>query len=450
MILHLVGQLKMLLNVRSIIVVPRRFVQALYVSKSKALGNVRALIPTLDYEYYLKNRCEFEENIRRRGLIDQINIVKIYDQWERHKEAESRKVSIHKRLTKLLKSIDKINSEKTENQSSIEKLIQEVRGLRQELKCVTKQFDEIDEEFNNKFLELPNKLLPMTPDEPQIIFSHGQNSAKTNNVHHLSYQHMIEYINETCYYLQNEAAEFDRILTTNTLKYFQSQGFQQLSNPDFAKTIIVEIAGVPLHNLYEIEQNFDERCTNLLHLVGTGSPLSILGCIAKARVEKEHMPVQFVFTGKMYQPTNKNDHGLFDVVQSTAIQVFMAGSDTQMAEKFEITEKLLIQMFESIDIHFRVIHLPANQLKSAECFATQIQMYSPSLQKYIEIGRLSYYDEFISKRLRFNCGGTITTQFYKPHIIGGTICNITKCLGIALETYSGCIPKTILQKNFIE
>lgn len=442
----------MLLKAYSIVFIPRRFVQALFVSKRNAEGNLRALYPILDHKNHLENRREFEDNIKRRGLDNQINIVQLYDQWERYKAAECRKESIEKRRTQLTKLITKTKAKNTEigNESSIEDMVKEARQLRVEYKNVCDNFDEIDDEFNNNFLDLPNKLLATTPDKPQEVLSHGSYSANNHSSHHLNYKHLIEYINEKFYYLQKDAAEFDRIVPEKISKHFQRNGFNLLSNPDFTKTVIVEGGGVALDDLYEIKHVFHEKCSNLVHLVGSGSWLSFLGYIAKTKIEKELLPMQYVSTGKMYRSTEQNECGLYDVVQSTAVQVFLAGTESQMTANFEIVLDLFIQIFKSIDIHFRVTHVPASQLRRTECFATQIEMYSPSLQQYIEIGRLSHYGDFISKRLRFQCERDETNTQYKPHIIGGTVCNVTKCLAIALETYNGVIPNSILMENFLK
>lgn len=436
----------MFLKVQSLVFVPRRFVQALFVSHRNAEANVRALIPILDHKNFLENRHELEENIRRRGLGNQINIATLYDQWEQYIEADSRKVAIEKQRSNLSKLIVKAKSEKAD--SSIDDLLQEARGLRDEYKSACDRFYEIDEEFNNNFLELPNKLLSITPDEAQVIFSHGLNSAKIEHTaHHLEHKHLIDYISETIYYLKKEAAHFDHILPNILIDQFRKHGFDQLSNPDFAKTVTVEGGGTALKNLYEIPQDYNKRCTNLLHLVGSGSWLSFLGFIAKLKIEKELLPMQFVSTGKIYRPTNGNTRGLFDVVQSTAVQVFLAGTETQMTEKFHTVLEFIIQIFKQLDIHFRVVHAPASQLHPTERFATRIEMYSPILEEYIEIGRLSQYGDIISKRLRFLCERDETHTHYKPHIIGGTVCNVTKFLAIILETHNGIIPNEILTQN---
>lgn len=443
----------MLLKVKPLVCVPRRFVQALFVSQRNAVGNLRALWPIFDYKNRLENRAELEVNIKRRGLLNKIDINNLYAQWTLYKSHETRKDVIEKRRAQLSKTIGKLKSAKSlsaEEHANVEKYQQEARSLRSEYEDACQRFYEIEENFNNSFLALPNQLLPNTSDELQIVHSHRtQYAGTTKTQHHLQYEHCIEFINDYgLYFLRNEASIFDLHFPLNCLDYFQQNGFIQFRNPDFAKTIIIEGAGHTLDSVYEITHDFHENCSNLVHLVGNGCWLSFLGFIAKIKADKALLPMQFVTTGKIYQPTSTNNNfGLFDAVQSTAVQIFLAGTEKQMKDKFDETLELISQIYKSIDIHFRIVHMPANQLQSAACFGARIEMYSPHLEKYIEIGNLSNYSDYISRRLRFQCEKDETNSYYKPHILSGTVCNVTKLLAIILETHDGTIPKSILTRE---
>lgn len=441
----------MILEVRALYNIPRRFVQALYVSRSNALNNSQVLQPILDYKNRLKNRDALKEDLKRRRLAELINVDEICDQWEIYKTTESRIKTLEKKGTKLKKLIMKL--EVTDNLSDKQQIRlidqqKEARALSKEYATTCDSFEDIRDRLNLNFLTLPNKLLANTPNELHIIRSHGEKSTETQCEHHLIYHNLIEYIDDKTYYLKNEASKFDQMFQLKCLDYFRHHEFEQFSNYDFARTVIIEGAAVPLETIYQIPHNLNEKFTNLVHLVGGGSWLSFLGFIANMQVAKEVFPMQMVSIGKAYQPTNSNDFGLFSTAQSTAIQLFLAGSEEAMNEKFQSTLDLIIQLFESIDIHFRVVHVAANQLESAECFATRIEMFSPHLQNYMEIGRLSHYGDFISNRLRFRCETNKKNEQMQPHIVGGTLCNVAKLLAIILETHDGSIPNAIFTNDF--
>ncbi|XP_031639244.1 uncharacterized protein LOC116351298, partial [Contarinia nasturtii] len=287
----------MFLKTKCFIFTSRRFVQALYIKKQNSWSNVKTLHPKFDFEYRLGNPIELEKNITRRGLETQINIKQIRDQWQKYKNSKFSLETIEKQRLHLQLLISKSKTEGTCD-AIIDKYLKEARALRIDFKSACDENDQ----FHNDFLELPNKLSSNTPDEPEIVFNFGINSTKVHP-HHLTYDYLIEYVSETAYYLQNEAATFDHIFSKNVLNFLSSHGFIQFINPDFAKTSIIEAGGVSLKRLFEIKHNFHENCTNLVHLVGNGSWLSFLGFIAKTRVDEAILPMKYVTTGQIYRST---------------------------------------------------------------------------------------------------------------------------------------------------
>lgn len=417
------------------------------------------LWPIASYKHRLKNRQEIEDNIKRRKLIDQINITELYAKWELYKSAKSEKDNIEAQQNQLKKTIAKLKENKLVNDNeqsvlnrNIQEMLENIGQLQKTLNNSRKSFRDIHEQFNSIFLSLPNKLSTSTPDQEKIVHEFGRKPDENDDdqhKHHLSYSKLIKFIDKNSYYLQNEAATFDYTFTLKCLDYFRRHNFGQFNNCDFIRTIILDSVAEPLDNVYEVQHSFDENNKNLLHLTGGGSWLSYLGCITLSKIDKPHLPLRSVSSGRIYRPTIKNDAGLFDVTQSTGVQILLADFDVCINERFQTTLKLIIDMYEAIGIHFRVVYVPAHQLCKSECFTARIEMYSASQQRYIEIGNLSHFGDFLSHRLRFQCEGAEKATQHKPHIILGTVCNVTKLLGIILETHNGTIPHTILNHALV-
>lgn len=436
----------MILRVRAVSYISSRpYVQALMANQGHTSAEMKAVSP----RWRLKNRNEIEENVKRRGLLHQINVPDLYEHWEMYKSSERKKEAIEKRRAQLIQLIIELNNAETlsaEQKTSHQSNRNEARMLHREYEKVCQSHRDIRKQFLDHFLALPNKLLQHTPDELEIALIVGQKSNENPSKHHLSYDHLIDYYNEKMFYLKSDAATFDTTFPLKCLDYFRRHGFVQFYNPDFSKTFIVEGAAVSLEQFYEVEHSRNESL-NSVHLVGGGSWLSFLGFMAKHKFEEQELPMQLVSTGRKYVPTNSNDSGLFDVAQSTMVQLFLAGTEQEMNDKFNTTLDLMIQLYRAIDIHFRVVNVPANQLELAECFATRIEMFSQYFQNYYEIGRISFYGDHISKRLLFECNRN-REKF--PRILGATVCNVTKLLAIILETHDGKIPKTIVANQFLK
>lgn len=62
-------------------------------------------------------------------------------------------------------------------------------------------------------------------------------------------------------------------------------------------------------------------------------------------------------------------------------------------------------------------------------------MFSPSLGVFIEVGNLSMYDDYLSKRLmlKYEDGGDLENLF----VTSGTFLNVTKAIGCIIEQTEG-------------
>lgn len=410
------------------------------------------LWPIASYKHRLKDRQEIEENIRRRKLVNQINLNELYDKWALYKNAKSDREKIEVRQNQLRKTIADLKNKNTMNadeQNVLTGSYQEIVRLQKTMTTMRKAFNEIHERFNSSFLALPNKLSPNTPEREHIVHEFGTKPEPNTEQcqHHLSHASLITFIDENQYFLQGDAAAYDSTFASKCLSYFRRHNFSQFINCDFIRTIVLESVAEPLENVYEVQHSFDEKTKNLVHLTGGGSWLSYLGCVTLSKIDKSHLPLRSVSCGRIYRPTTPNDAGLFDVTQSTGVQVLLSDFDVCIDERFESTLKLYIDMYEDIGIHFRVVHVPAEQLRKSACFTARIEMYSVSQRRYIEIGSLSHFGDFVSHRLRFQCEGAEKATQHKPHLILGTVCDATKLLGIILETHNGIIPPNILDKR---
>lgn len=444
--------LRALLCTKNVLFLPRRYVQALYVNSKTLKGNVKILTPILDFEARFANPEEIKENLKRRELSSSFNVDDLLAQWNIYTSIMSKKQeSEHqqKEISKLLKEAKKTMSKKPTKteKDTIRKYKVELETLQKDLQDLEDNFAEADLRFVNNFLSLPNELHDMTPQEVKIISSFGTKVDEYRQ-NHLAYENVIEYYDDKVYYLKGDAAKFDHTLANRCNNHFQKHQFVQFSNPDFAKTVVVEGAGMDLNDVYEIPHEYDAHHTNLSHLVGNGSMLSFLGFIVALRTYGTLLPFHWVASGKTYNLNSRDDFSLYNTCQSNTVQIFQAGTKDEMLQIFEKTFDVMVQFFSKLDVHFRTVHVPARDLHSSECLAAKIEMYSPHLQKYVEVGNLKYYSNYISKRLFF---AYIIDEKNKiidfPHIISGTACNVTRMLAIILETHNGIIPKKLLDES---
>lgn len=435
-----------LLRVNIVFCSSRRFYQALYVSNKKNQKNVRILTPILDFEQRLANPKELEENLKRRQIP--FNVEDLLAQWDIYSSLKAKIREIGDLQAETTRLLQQSKNDQTQKQREDNKRLytMQLETLRQDVKGCINSLDDVEEKFVNCFLSLPNEIQSSTPVQREMVVDFGT-KIEDQRQHHLSYENAIELYDNSAYYLHGDAAKFHNKFAFHCLHFFRRHNFIDFANPDFAKTILLEGAGMALNQFYEVAHEYDYHHTNLIHLVGNGSMLSFLGYILMLQVYPSYLPIQWITVGRTYHCIKQTDYSLYNATQSSTVQIFQAGTEEQMINKFDDTINIITHMLQELNIHFRIVKIPANELHPAASLTVTVEMYSPNTKEYIEVGNLSYYGDYISKRLLFSHikdRKTLSVDF--PHIVSGTVCNITRLLAIILETYNGVIPSQLFEE----
>ncbi|KAJ8968973.1 hypothetical protein NQ314_002005 [Rhamnusium bicolor] len=226
-----------------------------------------------------------------------------------------------------------------------------------------------------------------------------------------------------------------------TLNYFRQSlldsAYTQFSNPDFCRSVIVEGCGdnhEEASKFFTIEEHDESKDDiNRLHLCGAASLYAFMAYFTKHSVQQTYFPLKYFSLGKKYQPFNsKLPKNLFNLSQEAVLNIFVA-----TLEEVDILEEItneIITLYESLGYHFRLTLLPANELEKSESLRLSIQMYSNYLESYVEVGNVSFYESYLSKRLLFTYSVDKVRTY--PKVISGTLLNVPKLLGCVLENNS--------------
>lgn len=429
------------LHPKSLSVLSRRYVQALYVSPEKANKNVAVLVPHMKVEEKLSDLSRLESTLKRRNCQTNLSdVCKLRDMVKtlktRHNAIENRR----KELTKSFHELKESTASLIEKDNLKRKIELEGQVWREESRNIRMTLSSVEEQFINEFLNLPNEIDESTTDEAKIIesFSSSEHSFEVTKPH-LAAVDQVEFYDKTAFYLKDNAAEFDLNFPFRCIEHFRRHNFIQFSNPDFAKSLIVEGGAVDLNDVYEVKHISHETCSNVLHLVGSASMLSFLGFVTKLHVFPTQLPFRWISHGRLYSAKDNDMPGLFGAHQRTAVQVFMADKIDAECNLFEHTLELTQKVYEALDVQFRLVQVAASELEPAESRKIRIEMFSRELNRFIEVGHLSDYRDYISHRLLFCFEEDGISKF--PRIIGGTLFDITKILAILIGNNNGNLQK---------
>lgn len=152
--------------------------------------------------------------------------------------------------------------------------------------------------------------------------------------------------------------------------------------------------------------------------------------------------------GRQYNPSAHKEDSLFHVSQASVIELFGV---TKTAEDLDNLLDSLVETLKNVysmfGYHFQFTIAPAEDLQMWESLRISIQMYSISLERYIEVGNISLSGDFIAKRLMYTYVENKEHKF--PYLLSGTVLNVPKLLACILEQDKDfVIPEIFQVKNW--
>lgn len=419
---------------------------ALYITGDKAHETFSVLTPYVDFEEQLKDKNKIEENLKLRQI--NTNLDELISVWLFYKKFQSKKNDLEKAKTNIGKKIQSLNAEK--DKKEIEKLMTHGKMIKDDLKAIRESFYDVEENAMTKILSLPNKIHEKTPHQNLEVIYTKEHPLKKSE-HHLKIAeklHLVEFKDNSCYYLKNDAALFELSSTFFLADKLLDKQFTQISNSDFCRSVIVEGCGIDYTDSNQIftinETDIETKHENSrLHLTGGANITSFMAYYTKHIVYPTHLPLKLFTIGRKYVPNNSKELSLFNTTQETCVNFFVATKDCDIEMNIELDNliKCVIEFYEILGYNFRLTYLPVKKLKNYESLRVSIELFSPFLQNYCEVGYISVLDNYVSKRLLLNYGTGYNMNF--PKVLSGTIFSVPKVLACLLESED-----TLLHEEF--
>ncbi|XP_066999633.2 serine--tRNA synthetase-like protein Slimp [Anabrus simplex] len=414
---------------------------ALFVTGEKANQTVSILTPYVDMNDHFQDIPRLERNISLRGM--KLNVTQLSEQWQILQNLVSDKLSLEERRNEIAERIKELKKMGITN--DMEKYRIQGKVLRNELKTLMKTLWSLEENVILKALKLPNVLNPHTPDNLEKVVSEYGEVYKGISVDHIvngKKGSLLEYLSPMHYYFKGAAALYEMCILSFFADELKNNNFLPFSNADFSRSIVVEGVGMDYHNpqsVFTLKEVTDSLYShNREHLVGGASLFSFCAFHAKHVIQSEFLPVRYFSIGNQYKPARNKSHemGLFNVCQSSVVEIFLVVPDCYdaMMAEFHRTLDLLTRLYKQLGYHFRIVYLPPLELKPWESLRASIQLFSPCLQSYIEVGHLSTCDTYISKRLLMYYENVASHERKFVRILSGTALSVPIILGCVLES----------------
>lgn len=329
--------------------------------------------------------------------------------------------------------------------SQIESLKEKGKEVRNSLHILRDSLYPIESDFIEQFLELPNELDPRCPlnEHERVLFRFGEKLNVNDKVNHLDYK-SVKFTNKFNYYFLDDVAAFDFEFSYKCFDHFLNQNYSPITNADFTKRVLTEAFGSQISKYEKIQE--EPIQVNFQQLTGCGSIESFLGYFAKLTTFPSMFPIKLVSMGKSYEKSKSPiDEGVYNANQSNRVQMLICHNSQNSDLIMEEILNNIVDIYKTLNIHFKIVYLPAKDLEASEALCASIQMYSPYYEKYFEIGRISDYKNYISKRMLFNIKEN--KNIYFGNMIGGTIVNTSRLAMILIENGKELRLKDMVEAN---
>lgn len=425
----------------------RNYSSALYISGNKAYKAFAFLSPYLDCDEKFANVDKLQKELVLRGM--NVDVVQLKNAWDFYLKMIADRCALEDNNSELagrLRRIWESANRTTEQEQEIDKLRTQLNIIRQDLKTIKEAIWDLDEEVIEKILKLPNELDPRTPVNESIVLKSVGSAPKfeENRRSHVDIGtnlDLLEYKNPMYYYLCNDAALFELAVLAHAGRIFSENDMIKIVGTDFSRSLVVEASGLNHEDptatfVIENHNEIERGSPNRMHLVGGASLVSFLILHTKQLINPNHFPLKYFATGRQYMPLPRDTHacGLFTACQASVAHAFVMVKDAKSEEyetRFNELLENVCRLYDDLCDHYRVVMRSASELQPCEGLRVSFEMWSPFANQYIEIGHVSAYGNYFSKRLLIAYQTPGGRNF--PAVISGTVLSVPRLLACLLE-----------------
>lgn len=423
---------------------------ALFVNGLKATETYVHITPQVNFPNNVEKEQIKNDLLKRHSLFD---FNKLENVWAMYEELKQRKICYEEERSKTSSELTKLMKDSSDN-DKVNKLKIQCNLIKENIKMLKKPFLSAELTAMVELLKLPNKLHSKVSGQENIIHTHLL--IPKSNKNHLEIGRQLNIItfkrNEN-YYLLRDAAIFELGAKFHLSKILRQRKFTQFSNNDFVKSVVVEGCGEDHTNpkstfILQHDEASKVNIDNRLHLTGAGSLTSFFAYHAKNVIYSKVLPLKYFTLGRQYSPSPSDEDSLFHVSQSSVVQLFeVLKDDVEQENAFQEVIDIVKDFYNDLGYHYRLNLLPANKLLMWESLRLSIEMFSSSLNNYVEVGNVSLTGDFLSKRLMFTF--VEKKEHFFPFIISGTLLNVPKLLGCVLEQDKDfAVPQSFVVSNW--
>lgn len=412
----------------------------------------------LDYKFIKENLSLVKENITKRNMnADADAVVRLYDE-----------------RTKLITQVQELQTKRNANAQAMKakldadersKLINEGKAIKESIAELEKKLQDTEQQLDDTARQIPNMAHPDVPlgldDDANLEVSRSGNIPKFSfepkdhvqlgaDLDIIDFDAATKVSGAKFYYLKNEAVFLEQALTLYTLNILRKEGFTPFITPDIAREeILTGIGFNPRGNESNVYKLEDENAC----LVATAE-ITLGGYHSGEIIPKQNLPLLYCGLSHCFRreagAAGQFSKGLYRVHQFSKLEMFVYCLPEQSNELHEKLRRIEEQIFEGLEIPFRVVDTCYGDLGAPAYRKWDLEAWMPGRNggEWGEVTSTSNCTDFQARRLQVRYKDDDGKNKY-VHMLNGTAIALSRALIAILENFqnkdgSVNIPKALI------
>ncbi|KAI7905283.1 seryl-tRNA synthetase [Cokeromyces recurvatus] len=335
----------------------------------------------------------------------------------RVKELYEQRSALQSQSDQLRADRDAIQQKIRQSSSNCDRYVQEAKNHKERLKQIMNQLIAVDAELLEQALQIPNETHVDVPRgseaNARVIKTVGKPLQGDALEDHVSIAQRLDLIDfeqaslisgSKFYYLKNGAAWLEWALIQYAMQKAALRGFEPVLTPDIVKTSIAYGCGFQPRKR-EASQIYDvstPSSNTQMCLVGTAE-IPLAGLMAKKMLNEEALPKRMVGFSHAFRAEaghgSAEERGLYRVHQFSKVELFTVTTPQQSEAMLEELRELQEDMFRDLELCFRVLDMPTEELGASAYRKYDIEAWLPGKNGWGEISSTSNCTNYQSRRL---------------------------------------------------
>jgi len=391
----------------------------------------------LDINFIRKNQALVEKSAREKGY--DVNIADL--------------LSLDDERKTLLQEVEQLRRERNEISSQMkngkpsDKLIARGKEIKDKLATVEPKLSEFETQIDEILKRVPNIIFDDVPlgDEDCSVEVASWGGKRAEGVDHLDYAISRDWVDfergakvagAKFYYLKNELALLENALLQFGLKKVLEHGFTYMTVPDLVSSKVLEGCGFNPRSSKQSDEYFVDG--EDLALIATAE-MPLTGYYMDEILDEKDLPIFFAGYSACFRKEagtyGKHTRGLFRVHQFNKLEMYVFCLPEQSQEIHEKIRAIEEEIWQALEIPYRVINIAAGDLGSPAAKKYDIEYWSPVDQKYRELTSCSNCTDFQARSLNIRVrreNGEVEVL----HTLNGTAIALARTMVAVIENYA--------------